>query len=230
MIIITPNLPCQKMPRSIDSTIINYTRSNILFMNGFSIWGIICAVNFFEEFPLICYMILVSVSLNKTEMICSIFGMIILRNNIGRVFGDEMEYEEWKYSHLSFRLKKIIQTIKMFSYLITCFTIIPNMRDLTNMNFVSFLVCLVTHTLLYFFIGFALSLNTFYIIYLYYKNRRSPDFKISRNVSPPDDTCIICLEDNKEKEWGELHCKHKFHVECVTPWITTNNNCPICRQ
>jgi len=23
-------------------------------------------------------------------------------------------------------------------------------------------------------------------------------------------------------------CGHKFHFECITPWLKTNNKCPLC--
>ena len=27
----------------------------------------------------------------------------------------------------------------------------------------------------------------------------------------------------------ETHCGHKFHIECINKWTSTNNTCPMCR-
>lgn len=43
------------------------------------------------------------------------------------------------------------------------------------------------------------------------------------------DVCSICLEENANKKWGELKCKHRFHTDCLVPWIETNRTCPMCR-
>jgi hypothetical protein len=49
------------------------------------------------------------------------------------------------------------------------------------------------------------------------------------NVERGDTTCSICLDNNDDDPWVELSCKHKFHIECVYPWISLHNNCPNCR-
>lgn len=40
----------------------------------------------------------------------------------------------------------------------------------------------------------------------------------------------MCL---KEHELGEtvkkLPCKHTFHSECILPWLSKTNSCPLCR-
>lgn len=52
---------------------------------------------------------------------------------------------------------------------------------------------------------------------------------IIRNAESSEDKCGICLED-KNIEWGELKCHHRFHYECVLPWMRDHNSCPICRE
>lgn len=60
--------------------------------------------------------------------------------------------------------------------------------------------------------------------------------KIKENkVSPKDipsggNTCSICLEDfTEEKENIILDCKHIYHIDCISQWITKEPTCPLCR-
>ncbi|XP_073037674.1 uncharacterized protein [Primulina eburnea] len=51
--------------------------------------------------------------------------------------------------------------------------------------------------------------------------------------SSEEEECAVCLEQVKGEE-GEsimhLPCVHKFHTECLVPWLETNANCPCCRM
>ncbi|XP_060527033.1 E3 ubiquitin-protein ligase RNF181 [Cylas formicarius] len=42
--------------------------------------------------------------------------------------------------------------------------------------------------------------------------------------------CPVCL---KEHSIGEavkkLPCAHKYHAECILPWLAKTNSCPLCR-
>jgi hypothetical protein len=40
--------------------------------------------------------------------------------------------------------------------------------------------------------------------------------------------CPICRE-YIEGKCVSLFCSHKFHVDCLSPWIQNNNTCPCCR-
>ncbi|OAY41965.1 E3 ubiquitin-protein ligase SIRP1 [Manihot esculenta] len=42
--------------------------------------------------------------------------------------------------------------------------------------------------------------------------------------------CSICLEElNVGDEAKEMPCKHKFHSECILPWLEIHSSCPVCR-
>lgn len=42
--------------------------------------------------------------------------------------------------------------------------------------------------------------------------------------------CAICYDDiSNEKTCVKTPCGHCFHNECLTHWLLTKDNCPICR-
>ena len=43
-------------------------------------------------------------------------------------------------------------------------------------------------------------------------------------------TCSICYEEMLPQEsLNELNCKHRFHIDCLLPWLQFKNTCPDCR-
>ncbi|KAI3771783.1 hypothetical protein L6452_02951 [Arctium lappa] len=48
--------------------------------------------------------------------------------------------------------------------------------------------------------------------------------------SSNQDECAICLDRFKASEMvTHLPCAHRFHSDCVLPWLETNTQCPCCR-
>lgn len=44
-----------------------------------------------------------------------------------------------------------------------------------------------------------------------------------------NEECAIC-QDDIDSNIASLPCGHRFHVDCVQPWITEHNTCPTCRK
>ena len=41
--------------------------------------------------------------------------------------------------------------------------------------------------------------------------------------------CVICMEEDENREFVKLDCNHIFHTICLAEWLINNNNCPTCR-
>lgn len=45
-----------------------------------------------------------------------------------------------------------------------------------------------------------------------------------------ENTCPICKEELLIKQKAiNMPCKHYYHTNCIIPWLTEHNSCPICR-
>jgi len=44
-----------------------------------------------------------------------------------------------------------------------------------------------------------------------------------------NEECCICMDIGGTNAWSMLACGHKFHKDCILPWIQANHTCPICR-
>lgn len=62
------------------------------------------------------------------------------------------------------------------------------------------------------------------------EEREPIDISTLNRVTPSEPVqCGICLDDINE-ECIQLFCNHKFHINCLQPWLTRNHTtCPTCR-
>ncbi|KAM7280424.1 hypothetical protein ACFE04_007558 [Oxalis oulophora] len=52
-----------------------------------------------------------------------------------------------------------------------------------------------------------------------------PTVSVKENIQ-----CSVCLDDFEiGAEAKEMPCKHKFHNECILPWLELHSSCPVCR-
>ena len=57
----------------------------------------------------------------------------------------------------------------------------------------------------------------------------------SNDYHASDDTvCAICMDDSFDVESDNkattLICGHRFHTECIQPWMRHKGTCPFCRR
>jgi len=66
------------------------------------------------------------------------------------------------------------------------------------------------------------------------RNATNSSGAINPRVDPEEDqTCAVCLDELSSGEdsgsWC-LPCGHKFHVDCIVPWLTERHaTCPLCK-
>ncbi|GFH59488.1 hypothetical protein CTEN210_15964 [Chaetoceros tenuissimus] len=62
------------------------------------------------------------------------------------------------------------------------------------------------------------------------------DVSIEENFSEKNNLkiCPICCEEYKKGDdiaWSKNEkCTHAFHMDCIVPWLTEHNDCPMCRN
>ena len=53
---------------------------------------------------------------------------------------------------------------------------------------------------------------------------------ITASILADNKVCTVCQEDFKLNETvKKLPCNHYFHEDCITPWLQSQNTCPMCR-
>ncbi|CAL0334100.1 unnamed protein product [Lupinus luteus] len=58
-----------------------------------------------------------------------------------------------------------------------------------------------------------------------------PTIEIEETHISTDSHCAICKEAFQlGSEARELPCKHIYHSDCILPWLSLRNSCPVCRS
>ena len=54
--------------------------------------------------------------------------------------------------------------------------------------------------------------------------------QVTADVGVGGDTCCVCIDTFDDgDELLELPCGHRFHGECIKPWLQTSVQCPMCK-
>lgn len=58
-----------------------------------------------------------------------------------------------------------------------------------------------------------------------------PTIKIDSSHVGTDLHCAVCKEAFEiDCEAREMPCKHIYHADCILPWLSLRNSCPVCRH
>ncbi|PKU84315.1 E3 ubiquitin-protein ligase RDUF1 [Dendrobium catenatum] len=58
-----------------------------------------------------------------------------------------------------------------------------------------------------------------------------PSIAITTSHIAMDSYCAVCKEAFEiGAEAQEMPCKHIFHQDCILPWLSLRNSCPVCRH
>ncbi|KAE8678562.1 ras-related protein RABE1a-like [Hibiscus syriacus] len=58
-----------------------------------------------------------------------------------------------------------------------------------------------------------------------------PVIKITGGHVSTESHCAVCKElFDLDCEAREMPCRHIYHSDCILPWLSTQNTCPVCRH
>ncbi len=202
----------------------------ILIETSFSLFCTF-AITSFQEEQVTKYLISFSLFLFYVDITCQSIMLINYLSIYGRQYSTEIGLELWEKSFRIFWFNRIIYVLFSLNNLVTSSYAILSKIRIEDMYIRTILLYMFSSSL----IKVACSLFVLFLFLLFKIQKESRpsiqmQIRFERSTPPLETECAICLEDDKEKEWVELRCKHFFHIDCIVPWVRIHNNCPICRN
>lgn len=174
----------------------------------------------------------IALFLSFIEQIIGMFYMERYFTNMGREFNNQIEFYLWEKSSLFYIIKTFIFYFKNLIYTLVSIFTIKFFNNLQTVILKIYFIQIICQVLLigcysYFKSNFeTLEINNTENTIIPIVENISLEIK---NIGVIDEECSICLDKNN-LEWNILPCEHKFHGNCIIPWIRENSTCPICRQ
>ena len=203
-----------------------YSVNFLLFIFGF----ILISFDYNQKNKLV--LLLMAMFISSFRLILEYISLYILHKNIGKTFSCIMDFQLWKYKQVFFIVKKFIQLVDVFLSLFSCIFNLSIYDELLY-NTRVFLISYFVRTI--FLLIYTILIEPENIYLIFHIDNESDNVQIRslitlKNIPKLDEDCPICYENNNEKNWVELPCRHKFHNECILEWLKIKNICPVCRQ
>jgi len=138
----------------------------------------------------------------------------------GTIFSSVNEFEEWKEK--LYPKSRIL--FSMIEIIINTFPPVCEFNNLCEIGESIFKIHILVLLMIY-IIAFV-----FYICLLCSHRQQTISSPIPiLVVNSQNEECSICMDTDNTSEWLMLPCCHKFHRQCISTWLHTNQTCPICR-
>ena len=150
----------------------------------------------------------------------------------GTIFSSENEFEEWKKGLFpkSRIIFSIVELVIKIVYFIKIFPPVCEFRNLCEIGEGIFKIHILALLMIY-IIAFVSSICFLCSCYRYDNSHRQQTISLPSQIlviNTQNEECSICM-DIGNTSWSMLQCGHKFHGECISQWLRSNQTCPICR-
>ena len=151
----------------------------------------------------------------------------------GTIFSSINEFEEWKKELYpkSRILFSMVELVIKIVYFIRIFPPVCVFHNLCEIGESIYKIHVIAILMIYIIAGFFSTclLCSFHTID---NSHHQQTFSSSTQIfviNNQNEECCICMDIGDNITWSMLQCGHKFHKECISPWIQINHTCPICR-
>ena len=167
------------------------------------------------------------------ELLCKISMVYNYLTHYNTTFRNILQLNNFKHSFFIFNFQKIASLLINFSNLLICLcTFVPMIYGGYKTFYVNICIYYILFTTAVKILIFVL-LSIILIFSHQQRNAILNEMYLNPNIIPVEkkegDVCCICLDENSNKEWGEILCAHRYHVEWISTWMSNHTTCPICR-